>query len=373
MNNILIRGILCIFVSSVISCTKSNDNIIQFNISNAINNPTEYNYIDYMEEIDIYRLDDSIPIGQINKFAIFSDTICIITNNDKIVNYNLFSGNYMNEIGRKGRAINEYLSSYQAFFVGRNVIVDGSSSNNLNIYTLNGDYTKSISIKTTNLLGNYISDRISCGDNHFLGYHFNKTGTDSLFVLKISTDGEIVKKYNRTTNIKKHKPIDVGGFGQLYKYKNYNLVWEQCNDSIYRIENNTLKPYIILKRNKNHIYNPLKKDNKRDVLLGNFHETNKFLFIDVYSRQDNNGILICNKNNASVSFYLYKEMNIIDRSIFINNLCDQYDNKYMYSYIDAFEYITANNKGLLDKYNIIKNISINENSNPLILRVKYKK
>lgn len=80
-------------------------------------------------------------------------------------------------------------------------------------------------------------------------------------------------------------------------------------------------------------------------------------------------MLLCDKRSMQVKFYQNSTLNQFESAIFKNTISDQYCNELV-TFLYGYEYIDAKKSGVIPAE--LSNISITENSNPLMLKVRLK-
>lgn len=354
------------------SCAKQNkkDHLV-FNVSSALYNPETDKSTNIIDNINYYKLSEEYIVGDVNRTHLYGDTICLVES-DIISAFDMDTGKYLWQINNQGRGPQEYSSAFRTLFMPNCIYIDGWN-NDFKVYNLNGQYAKTLlidSLMSMQGLMQYIPDRLSYKDNMIIGYHFNRTGLESEMIIIIDENGNTVSSINRNEALKKRQTMDIGGFGVLYKYGQDLYVWEQSNDTIFRVENDKLDPHIILSRDDNHkvLCENYGQPNSNSFFLYGIKETANYLIANAF-RGDEEGVLLCDKRDMQVKFYQNSSLNQFESAVFKNAISDQYCEDLV-TFLYGYEYIDAKESGELPAE--LSNISITENSNPIILKVRLK-
>lgn len=361
-----------VFLFCIASCAQQNEkDLLVFDVSSAFNHPETENSTNIIDSVDYYKLSDEYIVGDINRTHLYGDTICLVES-DIISAFDMKNGKYLWQINNQGRGPQEYSSAFRASFMRNCIYIDGWNGD-FKVYNLNGQYAKTLridSLVSTQELVQYIPDRLSYKDNMLVGYHFNRTGLESKMIIVIDENGNTVSSINRNEVIKKRKTMDIGGFGVLYKYDQDLYVWEQSNDTIFRVENGQLDPHVILSRDASHrvLCEDYRQSQANSFFLHSIKETTNYLIANAF-KGDEDGVLLCDKRSMQVKFYQNSTLNQFESAIFKNAISDQYCNELV-TFLYGYEYIDAKKSGVIPAE--LSNISITENSNPLMLKVRLK-
>lgn len=363
---------LITLLSILSSCTKQEkkDHLV-FNVSGALNTPETNKSTNIIDDIICYRLSDEHLVGNVVRTHLYGDTICMVESSNVISAFNIKTGKFLWKIDSKGRGPYEYSSTYRTLFMPNSIYIDGWA-NDFKIYDLNGKYVKTLFIDSlssgSDNLRTYMPERLSYKDNMFVGYHFNRTGLEQEMIIIMDENGNKMTSINRNDILKKRQTMDKGGFGVLYDYDQNLYFWEQPNDTIFKITDNGLDTHIILSRDEvNRISHKIQSDSKK-YFLYNFKETQNYLIINTFATKEE-GILLCDKRNTNVKFYLNNTLNKFESAIFQNAISNQYSEELI-TFLYGYEYIEAKEKGEIPVK--LSNEDITESSNPLIMKVKLK-
>lgn len=350
------------------SCYKQNQKKqLVFNVSTAFYTPETDKSTNIIGKINYYKLSDKHIVGEIIRTHLYGDTICLVEN-DIISAFNIITGEFLWKINSQGKGPQEYSSAYRALFMPHSIYVDGWN-NDFKIYNLSGKYVKTLfidSLISMQGLMQYIPERLSYKDNMFVGYHFNRTGLESEMIIIIDENGNNVNTVKRNDILQHRQTTDIGGFGALYKYNQDLYVWEQSNDTIFRVANGKLDTHIILSRDEINRVSYDRKSNSKSFFLHNFKETSDYLIINAFAGKEE-GVLLCDKRSAGVKFYLNNTLSKFENAIFQNALSDQYCEELV-TFIYGYQYIEAKEGGGMPVE--LSNEDITENSNPIIIKAK---
>ena len=262
-----INKVYCIILllSLLVSCKNNNDSdnrefpdkIAQVKITNKINNtnnePTKIivdldnvvkgNFNDFFILKKIIYLNDDSPIGQITKLEEYKDRIIILDReNAKQLFCFTHSGDLIWEYKSQGAGPLEY-SKISDFVVNENSnTIDVLDENNHKIIKINIDTGKPIEEFKT---GVYAREMVMYNSNEYLMYTMNLTINDDLSykLLLINSNAEVISRNLKVSNNDKKRHWT--GFRSLDKFDKKVFFTETLNDTIYSIENDTIKERIL--------------------------------------------------------------------------------------------------------------------------------
>lgn len=419
MKNIRLYSLIIAFLLILFSCvngqTKEQRNKFKNNTASYSNEKDGILYLDLKAakekkvDINLSEICDSviyIPL-QINKNCLIDSRGRIIKDkNDIFYFYSLgvyhfgINGNYLGQIGRKGRGPGELMCTGGTIDeINKRIYLTSNYRNKQFIYDYSGRFISSTKKSQVNSdVKNYL-------------YHENKLIFN--YTNYLITDNDSSDLYNRiaeydlkTNAVKKIKSnyfpkksgclkVQTGsyesGLNSLYKYNNKIMFQEYSNDTLYEYKKGNLIPRIILNnylfRNKFKIpkefqsydfrakFKEIRKLKKKNSYSMFKSESSKYMYLSSYDGLK----YLYNKKSRTLQCVnkIVQDMNCFKNPKLTRIL----EEKYYYSIISPEDFIEKANKSIKsDKYSskfkarissILKNL--NEESNPIIVlyRIRY--
>lgn len=345
----------------------------------------------FSEGIAYITLQNKIPINSIRKILI-SQKYIVVVELRKIFLFDI-SGNYIREIGRRGRGPGEfqYIVDVASDFNTNRIYILTSNKQILK-YSIDGSYSGTLSFDEQ-----IDFDKISSLDEDLIVLSSgNSNGTDIYNWIVTNEKGVIVNskknhhQFNypqKTANLYSHL---------MCNYNNQCLYLSQFNDTIFSIKPNEFYPKYIIPQNGIEIDEYLnqaklarqRKNLGRQVLMPiNLIETKNYLFYQFYLEREmhlvyynkelNKTYKITENNNTAFEndvdggySFLPKYFVEIENNEYVLNWIETYKLK---EYIKSEEFKTSTPK-YPEKKKALEKLanSLDENGNPVLMLVKLK-
>ncbi|HPT21577.1 MAG TPA: 6-bladed beta-propeller [Bacteroidales bacterium] len=321
------------FCVTALSCgdnTSPHNEAIQIDIDNIISNEPLV-FSDVFSGFHIIRLEthEDCVINQINNIKIIRDTIYIFDKNAKSVFIFSNKGKSINKISRIGRGPGEFIQPSDFDVKGNAVLIFDYSTKKLCAYDKKGNFIYDLNLKDR------FSSFITTDDNVFAYKPFpaGDTGTKDDYLLnQYNNSGKIIWKAVKYSDflhgIKVIQSLDGGNFfmteNDIKFYMNY------CT-TIFSINNQSVKPYIVLNSEKHKLTKEDMKNYKMDEPMTLFSANpDKLSKISGYSENDSMAFL---KFQIGISEY-YTFIHFRTRKILC---CSRYNDDLTYIYPNLFQ------------------------------------
>jgi len=352
-----------LFIPAIITffnCCNRVDNINNIDLTSLLKaDSTVINLEDISESIKIVPLQmtDSSIISYISDVKFDGSYLYVLDKNTcKVFNS---EGKYINSIGFKGRAINEYLYINEVFVNPKNIILFDESGKKLLTYGLDGKYLYTLPIKDIKgatqvytLDGdNYMAFTPDLGQEHsdnMLTFFNSKGITDSIL-------------YNNPLKVPCNANIYIKEC-QLLKYGNELKIKLLLNDTIFslNLNNRKLSPCYILNLGEKKAVPDARIDMINSFYNGGIPERYNQMSKVILLGENNSTILMKVDNE----YYFYNKRNQkVNKWFVLPPLSTEYENSKGLSKI-----YTLDEAGYLISY--VENTD--ENGNPIIILAKLK-
>lgn len=380
-------GILCLLLT-LSSCfpSENKQGTEETAITIQINNPSRIVFSDLFEQVEYLPLEttDSALIGIPERFRIFDDKLCIVCDKSVLM-FDKQTGKAGQTISRLGHAPGDYQSLYDVYFDRQSNVVEllDMNSKKVHRYALDGQYINSITLP---FMAFSFTKK---GDNEYWFYNNNMVSeqTKSKIVHFDAAQGKIIKEYF---------PIDTHLANFFFVMEGNNLEEDEegllffsCPpDTIYRLNEKSeptaaytldfgthTVPQGFFQRDFADIMEFSTEANKQEYVyfVNNFTANQQHLllsflcgntcFWNIYNRQkgtNHTGCLLKDDLNA------LPELSI-NHAYTLSTL----DDDRLYFLISAEQFLTlAEGNAKLTK--LIKERKIDEQSNPVLVKCKFK-
>lgn len=226
----------------------------------------------------------------------FSDSLILAKDINKCLLYD-YKGNFISQIGNKGRGPGEYNYVNNAFVsIDANIYIQ--SLYDLFLYNINGEYLR----KQKNFFlfdDNYVYSWNFFNDSLIFGHIPNSTGSKKYKAVILNTEGNPIKLYDNHIKFNRAKELASRqeGHANIYSFNGSYFYKEIYNDTMFCLtRNNQLIPYYIFNFGK--FSEPVSfrgsKISEKDlgsskewssyIYLENVFQSSKFLFLDCQFR-----------------------------------------------------------------------------------------
>ncbi len=243
-------GFLLLILISFVSCCRQDDGIYTIDLR-GVPDINEISLSEMADDITYIPLSNDSPIGDIyyNTY-VYKDHI-VINGRDNGVSLFDREGNFISQIGSKGRGPGEYFFCYNIAVDYEGKMVYVRDSREIKIYTFDGDFIRSFD--TSQHAGLHVSD--SRGYKNFLNdiVYFNSRLFVSVYIsggmayndwIVIDKSGNpLIEKLNYIPDFESY----MGWGGVTYEYNNKIYYHNHYNDTLFSISSDlSFEPSIIL-------------------------------------------------------------------------------------------------------------------------------
>jgi hypothetical protein len=296
------------------SCSSEQKDLYEFDPRSLHEN--RITLAEIADDIIYIPLDNSYPIGVINKLIITNNSI-FLNSVGGIVAFNR-DGKRARKIGNKGRGPGEYI--YSTTFTVDNkheTVYVKDRGNIIKVYSANGNFLRSISLQE--ILGDI--DVIEFFDSRLFVSYFLQFGDAKFNWIVIDTLGNLIIKKERTM------PLFWSNWslgGGTFKFKNKLSYWNPYNDTIFSIlPDLTYKASFLLSAGEHRLPRSQFDLDKQFSLYMHLHsiiETSRFLVVEYFYK---NRVIALIDKKSKKSFLTYLEKGLPDGNQFggiVNNL-----------------------------------------------------
>ncbi len=259
--------LILLTLAIISSCSTNDDTFKIINVNNAYQNKTIA--LSDMDSIILKETDNNSTIGLIHKVQCIDNSF-IISSSGKLLKFSK-DGNFITQIGKKGRANNEYIGINDFWIKDSTIFIYDINGYKILSYDIDANLKKAYSIEKTTKNG-YIPAQIFLPlGNGYIGRCIYREPDRVPDIAYYDTDfsyaGRIGTK-QRTNGLRLGYPLI------LSEDSNSALYWNQLGRDIYRItpDKKITKAYEINFNDRN--YPPLSEDNDEYDILEKLQDSN---------------------------------------------------------------------------------------------------
>ncbi len=346
-----------------------------------IKNAQEFVYSDLVDtsslEFIILETSENCLLGQVMKFHKHNDKLVFLADN-KIVVFNV-GGKFLYSVDKHGKGPGEYGYLMDVFIDKNDFIYGLDMLGKIVKYDTLGNHIKTFN---TGLCGKAFTKLENNIWAIYTGSSINEVSSSRLNFYSEKQEKIILEKQNISTNESRWMhTFDVNNFSKSQSCNFYNY---SCNDTLYKLDNDDLKPFVYIDFGKYRIPTSLIKQPYKD--MSEFCETvnrNNLInsFLTIFNTDKHLYFSFRQKDKFYQAIYNWstKEIKIIDkvkdiymaqgieRDVDFNFVPRTSDSDYLYNKIDPL-YVE---ELIRDKDNVPECLKdIKANDNPVIVRYK---
>ena len=361
----------CMFFLSIVwigySCSSDEGGTIKtYELSKAIlNGVSRSDFASSVEIVGYTKLSNDTLLGMVQNFWVDSDGDIIINASNGFFRFDSV-GNYLNSIGTAGKGPKEYSPgfAFNAVYSGGRLFTEAMNKN-MNGYTKEGDFIKEVEVPLAEgrMANNFITDRTAFFDGGFLCYSYEETQPKRLMIF--DKDFNLLKKYPEEPWVSTSTTGSWIGAASFSQFDGDINFYEHGNDTVYKVTMNELIPTYVLKKTQEHV-NPDNPD--ADLMVSDIIETKSYILVFVSRYEpDYHGVVVFDKKTEDTRHYNLNDLNLVDQMLFSKN---RVFNDRFYVLVDAVTCMEIRKEETCPE--IIKNISLVENDNPILLEILLK-
>lgn len=245
---------ICLLLLILCACQNNDKNTVQIiKVGENLRHFKPFKLSEICSDLEYISLEspENRMVGQI-KYLDITDRYIVIFDWKKCLLFNR-SGKFLRQISKMGRGPGEFSNPGQIKIYGNKIFIPDAKDNSLKIYNVDGKYIESV--RSPGRFSNQVmvSNYMLISDSLFLVQEPNITGYQKYRIHLINKNGEILKSYRNSTfydSINKPRFVSTDFAAQFYKLGDEIRYKELLNDTVWQLENFSLKPIYLLDRGK---------------------------------------------------------------------------------------------------------------------------
>ena len=361
----------CMFFLSIVwigySCSSDEGGTIKtYELSKAIlNGVSRSDFASSVEIVGYTKLSNDTLLGMVQNFWVDSDGDIIINASNGFFRFDSV-GNYLNSIGTAGKGPKEYSPgfAFNAVYSGGRLFTEAMNKN-MNGYTKEGDFIKEVEVPLAEgrMANNFITDRTAFFDGGFLCYSYEETQPKRLMIF--DKDFNLLKKYPEEPWVSTSTTGSCLGRGVFWHFNNHINFCEYGNDTVFQVTMEGLFPAGIFKREPEHI--DLENEDANLEVYSVFETQDALILFILINDRDYDGVVYFNKETGASFYYDFAKMSFLSQVLL--SQFGVYGGK-VYVVADAASLLEA--RSMDNCPDVIKNMIINENDNPILLELRFR-
>lgn len=322
------KNIIILLLSVILLNCTSNTNIglnESVDLRNIIDKPASLLQSEIIESVSKISLEtsDSILIKYITNVIVDNDLLYI--QHGSICSIFDKSGKFLSQISRKGEGPEEYLTISQMLIDDKNILIYDNIKKKIFTYNSKGQFINVINspLKFQNIA--------QLSDNKFIGYIPNSSGHETIKFGIFNTQGLLLDSVLNNTQFECKVFLFFSNEGKFFNKKNNLYFKEFLNDTIYKIDEDKLNPYLRFELGDKKAREMARAEESNSANVGTFFpnmakiniigETDRYLFLS------SNGLIYYDKKDNISNKFTLKYENSDLMPLAISN-----DNKYLITY-----------------------------------------
>lgn len=204
---------------------------------------------EFLTGIEYVRLETTATgLVRPNSRVYLTDNHIITINSRQCLLFDRKSGDFLRELGRRGRGPGEYSVATSGFLnENRSEIYFLGSERSLICYSLDGSFVGTVKLPVTESsfgLGNlsYLNDSV------YVLHHINATGVESTLISFFDKNGNVLGTVPNPHKTDEHPLTVVAGEVRFHHVKKKLLFADNYNDTVFQLEPGVISPHFIFNR-----------------------------------------------------------------------------------------------------------------------------